>query len=199
MTSHKLNIPEIIVVEGKDDTKRLHQFDPNLDTIETNGSAIDQATLDLIQQAQATRGVIVFTDPDAPGEKIRQTIIQTIPEVKQAFLPASSAVPKAKGTLGVEHASDQALQTALNAAYSAIPLAKVIDPITQHDLLAAALIVGPQAKRRRVQLGDILHIGKVNGKQLLKRLNAFQISRAEFEKAVAQVNESEAQQDDESF
>lgn len=191
MTTNKVNITEIIVVEGKDDTKRLQQFDSSLDTIETNGSAIDEATLDLIRHAQTTRGVIVFTDPDAPGEKIRQTIIQTIPGVKQAFLPASSAVPKAKGTLGVEHASNQALQSALQSAYSSDPKWVAEDPITQHDLLVAGLIVGPNAKQRRVVLGDLLHIGKVNGKQLLKRLNAFQISRQEFQRAVAQLNESE--------
>lgn len=192
MKPNKLNIPEIIVVEGKDDTKRLKQFDAHLDTIETNGSAIDAATLDLIAHAQATRGVIVFTDPDAPGEKIRKTILQALPEVKQAFLPASSAVPKAKGTLGVEHASNQALKIALQSAYQARPSAPQADPITQHDLLQAALIVGPDAKRRRVALGDYLHIGKVNGKQLLKRLNAFQISRSDFEAAVRQINESES-------
>lgn len=192
MKPNKLNIPEIIVVEGKDDTKRLKQFDENLDTIETNGSAIDDATLALILCAQKTRGVIVFTDPDAPGEKIRQTIIQAIPDVKQAFLPASSAVPKAKGTLGVEHASNQALKIALRSAYQSNMNPISADPITRSDLLKAQLIVGPNAKKRRIALGDRLHIGKVNGKQLLKRLNAFQISRADFDAAVQQINESES-------
>lgn len=189
MKKPRRQISEMIVVEGRDDTKRLKDFDASLDTIETNGSAIDQATLALIAQAQKTRGVIVFTDPDAPGEKIRQTIIQAIPEVKQAFLPASSAIPKSKGTLGVEHASNQALLAALDSAYTPVDPSKQTDPITQKELLAARMIVGPDAKQRRVLLGDLLHIGKVNGKQLLKRLNAFEINRTDFQQAVNQVNE----------
>ena len=188
-------IPEMIVVEGKDDTKRLQQFDPQIDTIETNGSAIDGATLDLIKQAQATRGVIVFTDPDQPGEKIRKTILAAIPEVKQAFLPASSAVPKAKGTLGVEHAANAAIAAALTSAYTTAKDTAFVPEITQKDLIAAGLIVGPNARQRRIWLGDSLHIGKVNGKQLLKRLAAFQISRAQFEQALAQVNERQIDND----
>ena len=65
MTKEK--IEEVIVVEGKDDTKRLKEvFD--VDTIETRGSAIDESILEQIEHAQETRGVIVFTDPDFSGE-----------------------------------------------------------------------------------------------------------------------------------
>ncbi|WP_049180683.1 DUF4093 domain-containing protein, partial [Lacticaseibacillus rhamnosus] len=38
-------------------------------------------------------------------------------------------------------------------------------------------------------LGEQLHIGYTNGKQLLRRLTEFQISRADFLAAVAQLNE----------
>lgn len=52
-------IEEIIVVEGKDDTRRLQEvFD--VDTIETIGSAIDETILSQIEHAQETRGVIVL-------------------------------------------------------------------------------------------------------------------------------------------
>ena len=66
-------IKEIIVVEGRDDTRRILES-VEADTIETNGSAIDEETLKLIKKAHETRGVIVFTDPDFPGEKIRKII-----------------------------------------------------------------------------------------------------------------------------
>ena len=59
----KPKIEEIIVVEGKDDTRRLQEVF-EVDTIETIGSAIDDTILDQIEHAQETRGVIVFTDPD---------------------------------------------------------------------------------------------------------------------------------------
>ncbi|EPC52709.1 hypothetical protein Lpp123_08817, partial [Lacticaseibacillus paracasei subsp. paracasei Lpp123] len=77
-------IKQVVVVEGRDDTKRLKETFGAIDTIETRGSAIDEATLERIRQAQAKRGVIVLTDPDFPGEKIRKTISRAVPGVTHA-------------------------------------------------------------------------------------------------------------------
>ena len=74
----KPKIKEVIVVEGKSDTKKIQQA-VDADTIETQGLALMDETLELIQHAQETRGVIVFTDPDYPGEKIRQWITAKVP------------------------------------------------------------------------------------------------------------------------
>lgn len=64
----KMKIREVIVVEGKDDTKRINMA-VNADTLETRGSAISDETLEQIEELQEKRGVIVFTDPDFSGEK----------------------------------------------------------------------------------------------------------------------------------
>ncbi len=63
-------IQEVIVVEGKDDTKRI-KLAVNADTLETRGSAISDEVLQQIEQLQKKRGVIVFTDPDFSGENPR--------------------------------------------------------------------------------------------------------------------------------
>jgi ribonuclease M5 len=86
----KLAIEEIIVVEGKDDTRRIQEV-VEADTIETIGSAINEDILEQIAHAQETRGVIIFTDPDFSGEKIRKTIMEVVPDAKHAFLPRSRA------------------------------------------------------------------------------------------------------------
>src|SRR6185437_15191230 len=80
-----VNIKEIIVVEGKSDTIAVRRA-TGADTIETNGSAIDEQTIRRIRHAQQTRGVIVFTDPDYPGRRIRAIIEEQVPGVKHAFL-----------------------------------------------------------------------------------------------------------------
>jgi ribonuclease M5 len=54
-----LKINEFIVVEGRDDTERVKRA-VDCDTIETNGSAINQQTLDVIAQAYETRGCYRF-------------------------------------------------------------------------------------------------------------------------------------------
>ena len=179
-------IKEVIVVEGKDDTKRL-ALAVDADTLETNGSAISEETLAQIKQLQATRGVIVFTDPDFSGERIRKIISANVPGVKHAFLPRKAGVPtKAGGSLGVEHASPEAIQTALANLYTE----SVDEPatlISQGDLIRAGLLAGPQARQRREQLGELLKIGYVNGKQLPKRLQLFQVQPDDFWHAVEQL------------
>lgn len=79
-----MQIKEIIVVEGKDDTTAIKRA-VQADTIETNGSAISEETLKRIQHAQEKRGVIVFTDPDYPGRRIRAIIEERVQGVKHAF------------------------------------------------------------------------------------------------------------------
>lgn len=183
-------IEEIIVVEGKDDTRRLQEvFD--VDTIETIGSAIDETILTQIAHAQETRGVIVFTDPDFSGEKIRKIIMEAVPDAQHAFLPRSQAAPKKKGSLGVEHASDEALKEALR---------KIVTPVSQEEgaespqisrqiLAEYGLIAGQQARAKREKLGDILRIGYTNAKQLEKRLAMFRITETELAAAMKTVEE----------
>ncbi|KRK25716.1 primase-like protein [Lactiplantibacillus pentosus DSM 20314] len=90
----------------------------------------------------------------------------------------------------MEHASPAAIQAALAHLYTeqvdeAQPL------ITQHDLIQAGLLAGPTARKRREQLGERLGIGYVNGKQLPKRLQLFQIQPADFWAAVDQLTTEE--------
>ena len=84
------------------DTERI-QLAVDADTIETQGLALEE-TLDLIEHAQKTRGVIVFTDPDYPGETIQKNYSKNS-RVKHAFIIPAEGVPLHKGTLGIEHAS----------------------------------------------------------------------------------------------
>ena len=126
-------IKQVVVVEGRDDTKRLKETFGAIDTIETRGSAIDEATLERIRQAQAKRGVIVLTDPDFPGEKIRKTISRAVPGVTHAFLPRREGVPDHKGSLGIEHAKPAALRAALQHLFTEMPDAPQV--ISQQDLL----------------------------------------------------------------
>lgn len=187
MTQEKPRIKEIIVVEGRDDTRRLKEvFD--VDTIETQGSAINAATLEKIKFAQETRGVIVFTDPDFAGEKIRQRIMAEVPSAKHAFLSKKEARPqKSGGSLGVEHASPAALKEALQSV--AAPGSVRTGEITRGDLLQFGLINTPASKGRRQLLGEKLRIGTTNGKQLLKRLRMFEISKAEFIAIMKEIEE----------
>ncbi|MGX4687079.1 ribonuclease M5 [Vagococcus sp. JNUCC 83] len=186
----KEKISEIVVVEGKDDTKRLQQV-LDVDTIETNGSALSNETLDKIKHAQRVRGVIVFTDPDFPGEKIRKQIMAVVPEAKHAFITREKGAPKKKhGSLGVEHASNEAIIQALKDV-STPTTNQFESDITVEDLMQFGLIAGSGAKVKREKLGELLNIGYTNGKQLKKRLSIFQITKEKFLEAMKEIIEGE--------
>ena len=85
-----MKIKEIIVVEGKKDTANLKRW-LDVDTLETSGTGLTEATLDQVRQWAKTRGVIIFTDPDTPGDQIRQRINSAVPGCKNAFLPSGKA------------------------------------------------------------------------------------------------------------
>lgn len=180
-----MKIKEIVVVEGKNDTLKMKQV-LEVDTIETNGSAVNAGTIELIKHAQAKRGVIIFTDPDFQGDRIRKIISQQIPGCKHAFLPKEEALAKsANKSVGIEHASNAAIIEALNQVYQMMPDAE--SDITQQDLFSYGLIGGVGSQARRENLGKQLHIGYANGKQLLKRLHMFQINKSELNQAMKHI------------
>ena len=94
----KEKISQVIVVEGRDDTANLKRYF-DVETYETRGSAINEQDLERIQRLHQRHGVIVFTDPDFNGERIRRMIMTAIPTVQHAFLKRDEAVPKSKKLL----------------------------------------------------------------------------------------------------
>lgn len=183
-----MKIKEIIVVEGKDDTVRV-KLAVDADTIETRGSAIDESVIEQIKHAQETRGVIILTDPDYPGQRIRSLISEKVPGCRHAFLPKEEAIEKHGRGVGIEHATVQSIRKALREAQYMEQDAE--EQITKEDLVSAGLIGGPASKARRELLGKKLKIGYVNGKQLHKRLIMFQITQQQFAQALKEVLEEE--------
>lgn len=185
-----MKIKEVIIVEGKSDTVKVKQA-VEADTIETNGLDINRNLLEQIRHAKKKRGVIIFTDPDFAGEKIRKTIDQAIPGCKHAFLPKDKAKGRRSGTLniGIEHASCKDIQEALAIVYEKKESSQV--EITQKDLFHNQLIGAKGSKRRREILGRVLKIGEPNAKQLLKRLQMFHIEKDEFIQAMKIVRKEE--------
>ena len=184
--TEKIKIQEVVVVEGKDDTANLRRF-YDVDTYETRGSAINDDDLERIDKLNDLRGVIVFTDPDYNGERIRKIIMNAIPNVKHAFLNRDEAAPKSKTkgrSLGVEHASFDDLQKALSGVLGHFDDDDQFD-ITKTDLMRLGLLMGADSRKRREYLGEKLRIGYSNGKQLLKRLELFDITLAEVEETMA--------------
>ena len=182
-------IKEVIVVEAKDDTKQIQRA-VDADRFETNGSALSLADIEQLKKLQQTRGLIIFTDPDFNGERLRKMISQAIPGVKHAFIRRDQGIPtEAHGSLGVEHASQKTILHAVSSLYTEEEVGSPL--FRRRDMGHAYLVRGRAARQRRERLAQLLGIGYGNGKQMLKRLNLFRVTRDQFDQAIAQMNQEE--------
>ncbi|MDD7542994.1 MAG: ribonuclease M5 [Peptoniphilaceae bacterium] len=176
-------IQEIIVVEGKDDISAVKRA-VDCECIMTHGHGFGESLLDELEILQERRGLIILTDPDYAGKKIRRRIRERIPGAKHAFLDQKEAL---RGeNIGVENASPEAIRKALKRARATITERR--DEFQKADLYAWGLDGSPYAKERRSALSSALCIGYGNAKQLLARLNEYGITREEFEQAMQAID-----------
>ncbi len=120
--SERLRIEQVIVVEGRYDASALAPLVDAL-ILTTDGFAIykDKQTQALLKELGRKRGIILLTDSDAAGFRIRTFLTNLIGEsyVKQAYVPAihgkeaRKSQPGKEGLLGVEGISADLLRKAL--------------------------------------------------------------------------------------
>ncbi|MBB6218684.1 ribonuclease M5 [Anaerosolibacter carboniphilus] len=175
-------IKEVIVVEGRDDAIAVKRA-LNAEVITTHGFGLTEETLKRIELAQQRKGVIIFTDPDHAGEKIRKRISSRVKGCKHAFLPREEATKK--GDIGIENASPESILAALEKVRTECNISGKI--FTNLDLIQNDLVGSEDASARRDRLGKELGIGYANAKQFLNRLNHYGISRIEFEEALKKI------------
>lgn len=158
----KKQIQEVVVVEGKTDTNKLKSLF-QVETIETNGSEISIQTLELIKKVNSTRGVILFLDPDGPGEKIRKTIINYVQsDIKNCFISKSDIISDKK--IGIAEASNEAIINAINnvSTFNSNQTSINLDEWNQLNV---------NSKDIRQHICSCLNISYCNNKQLFKRVN----------------------------
>ena len=176
-------IHEVIVVEGKDDIAAVKAA-VQAECIMTHGNGLNPTIVADIQEAAARCGIIILTDPDYAGKRIRRLVTDLVPDAKQAYLPRNEAL---RGDdIGVENAAPEAIRRALAKARPT--LRERCETFSKQDLLAHGLDAAEGAKDRRIALTSLLGLSYGNAKQLLSRLNAFGIAREEFETAMQQVH-----------
>ena len=175
-------LKEIIVVEGKNDAAAVRRA-VSADIIITSGFGINKGILERISTAQVKCGVIILTDPDYMGEKIRKIISDRVKGVKHAFIPKEEA--QANGDIGVENAAPESILRALSMAKC--ELEEVLETFTRADLVYYGLTGSDNAASLRNSLGSILGIGYGNSKQFINRLNKYGISKDQLEKALKKI------------
>ena len=178
-------LKEIIVVEGKQDIAAVRRA-VDAECIATGGFTLSAHTLRQIEHAYNKRGIIILTDPDSAGERIRRFLSQRFPEAKHAFVPKEAAF--ANEDIGIEQASPDAIRSALSKVRT-----QQMNPGTLFswaDIMRVGLSGAANASERRAMLGEKLGIGYANAKGFLVRLNNYGVTREEFAKAIAELEEN---------
>lgn len=175
-------IKEVIVVEGRDDVTAVKKA-VDAEFIITSGFGINAKIIDRIKEAQKRKGVIVFTDPDFAGEKIRSIIAKRVKGVKHAYISQEDGFKD--GDIGVENAKPEAILRALEGAK--VTLEEKKETYTMDEMFHFKLTGAIDSKKRRIILGSELGIGYGNAAQMLSRLNNYGIDEEEFVKAIKKI------------
>ena len=181
-----IHLKQILLVEGKYDAARLHNLVEGT-ILTTDGFAVfkDKALQRMLQQLGRTQGLIILTDSDAAGFKIRHFVTGLVGAayVLQAYVPAipgkeaRKAQPGKEGLLGVEGISDDQLLQSLHDALQSAPTESPVDssdnvqPITYTDLYEWGLSgTANSAERRRRLLQRLGLPPRLSKKELLQVL-----------------------------
>ena len=151
----------------------------------TDGFAIfkDKPMQALFKRIAAAQGMILLTDSDAAGFKIRHYITGLVgpQNVLQAYIPAvpgkepRKPEPGKEGLLGVEGVDDALILQGLHTALAAAPLQaqqQNTDPITYTDLYEWGLSGSANASERRRTFLRILGLPpRLSKKEIIQVLN----------------------------
>lgn len=194
-----LKLEQALLVEGKYDAARLANIVDGT-ILTTDGFRVfkDGALQKMLKRIAAAQGLIILTDSDAAGFKIRHFVTGLVGagNVLQAYVPAihgkeaRKAEPGKEGLLGVEGVNDelilQGLTTALESRTTCQKRTAQSRPITYTDLYDWGISgTANSAENRRVLLYRLGLPPRLSKKELLQVLNTlytYDALNAEIEK-----------------
>lgn len=176
---------DIVVVEGVHDVIKVEKAIPGIHCVITNGSEISDDTIKYLIELSKNNNIIIFTDPDSPGERIRNKISECIPSAKHAFLRKKDCISYNHKKVGIEHASCECIRASLENVYTPT---NNKDTITINELYNLGLVGNNNSSELRDKISDYLNIGKPNSKTFLKRLNILQISYNNLKDIIEKIN-----------
>lgn len=163
-----IHVAQAIIVEGKYDKIKLSSL---LDAVilTTNGFHIfhDAEKMALIRYYAKTTGIIILTDSDTAGFRIRNYLKGAVHDGKlfHVYIPdiygkeRRKLKPSAEGKLGVEGIDKNALLAAFEkAGVLTDEIPEKTDPITKYDLYELGLSGGADSKSKRKALQKRLHL-----------------------------------------
>lgn len=180
-----LKVKEAIIVEGVYDKIKLDSI-VDATIVVTDGFLIfkDKAKQSLIKQLAEKQGIIIFTDSDSAGFKIRNYIKNFVKSnnVKHAYIPDIQGKEKRKpkaskeGFLGVEGINASIILKALDDANATLPDEKdgaVYKKVTKSDLFSDGFSGTKDSSENRKKLTAYLKLPqKISANMLIDVINS---------------------------
>ena len=190
-----LKLEQALLVEGKYDAARLGNLVDGT-ILTTDGFRVfkDGALQKLLKRMAAAQGLIILTDSDAAGFKIRHFVTGLVgaENVLQAYVPAipgkesRKAEPGKEGLLGVEGVPDELILQGLQSSATGRKETAQTRPITYTDLYDWGIsgTANSAETRRRLlrRLGLPPRLSKKELLQVLNTLYTYDSLNAEIEK-----------------
>lgn len=179
-----LTLHRALLVEGKYDAARLSNLVDGT-ILTTDGFRVmkDRALQSMLQRVAAAQGLVILTDSDAAGFRIRHFVTGLVgaAHVVQAYVPAipgkeaRKQEPGKEGLLGVEGVPDALILQALRDALQSAPEAGTAGdkrPITYTDLYEWGISgTANSAEKRRTLLRRLGLPPRLSKRELLQVLN----------------------------
>lgn len=193
-----IKINEAVIVEGKYDKIKLSSI---LDAviIITNGFGIfkDKEKLELIRYYARTTGIVIMTDSDSAGLKIRNYIKGAVKEgrIINVFVPdilgkeKRKVRPSAEGKLGVEGISAKLLTEALEKSGVIASERKIKPNITNYTMYELGLSGGANSRAFRERLQKSLGLPSLMSVTALMEVLNTMMTADELSKRAAELKE----------
>lgn len=176
-------VRETIIVEGIYDKIKLSGFIDGIIFV-TGGFSVmnDKAKCESIKTLAEKTGIVILTDSDSAGFRIRNFLKQLVSEdkIKHAYIPDISGKEKRKtvagkeGLLGVEGMTQEIILDALRKSGCTIDgqSTKTIKTINKKDLYMLGLSGGNNSREKREKLTKALGLpSKISSNMLVDVLN----------------------------
>ena len=197
----RIKIKETIIVEGKYDKIRLAPlFDANI--IELGGFRIynNKDRLALIRKIAETNGIIVVTDSDSAGFRLRHYLSSAIPKerITNVFIPDVSGKEKRKAKPGKEHligVEGMTTEVLLEAFRKAgidpeNGNSERIEPLTKAFLFEIGLSGGENSAVLRRKICEYFSLPKMLSANSLSEILPIITTKAELLSAIEKIKES---------
>ena len=193
-----LHLEQAVIVEGKYDKIKLSSVVDAV-IITTNGFSVikDKEKLEIIRFFAKNKGIIILTDSDSAGFKIRNFLKGAISDGKitNVYIPdifgkeKRKAAPSKEGKIGVEGIDTQTLLEAFRkAGVISTEADSEREPVTKLDLFEAGLSGGNNSAEKRSELLKYLGMPELMTTNAMLEIINTMMSRDEFMKITAKLS-----------